>query len=269
MSALGQCEPTLYAAAASEGAAMHRYKILEAPLDARSLPKAAAEIILLVEGNRGAFVCVADTHSVVTARSDEQHRKILNAAALVTSDGMPLVWLLRWQGAADADRVTGTDLVHEVCIRDHRKSLKHYFLGSTPRTCETFARILEKKYGIHVVGMESPPFRELSAAEKADMRSRINASGANIVWIGLGCPKQEQWMYENYQSLNAVLVGIGAAFDFVAGVKKRAPRWMQHIGLEWFHRLMCEPQRLASRYFSTIRHFIPAVTREIAQLRNR
>jgi N-acetylglucosaminyldiphosphoundecaprenol N-acetyl-beta-D-mannosaminyltransferase len=240
-----------------------RQQILRAPLDIRTVATAAVDVISLVRDKRPTFVCIADTHSVVTAKLNEDYRQALNSAALVVSDGMLLVWLMKLKGVSKAARVTGTDLMHEICKRDHDHSLRHYFFGSTLETCGKVAQTLKDKYGISIAGIESPPFRPLSTKEDDGVKRRIEESGANVVWVCLGCPKQERWMYQNFSSLNAVLIGVGAAFDFISGGKKRAPVWMQKSGLEWLHRLCSEPRRLTTRYIMTFVHFIPAALLEL------
>lgn len=195
-------------------------------------------------------VCVTGVHGVMESQHDETLRRIHNTAGMVTPDGMPLVWLSRLSGRSHVDRVYGPDLMLAVCERSVDRGYRHYFYGGGEGVPELLAERLSQRFpGLQVAGTYSPPFRPLTAEEDEALVQRINTAGADIVWVGLSTPKQERWMYEHLGKLNApVLVGVGAAFDFHAGLKKQAPRWMQRSGLEWSFRLLTEPRRLGRRY---------------------
>jgi N-acetylglucosaminyldiphosphoundecaprenol N-acetyl-beta-D-mannosaminyltransferase len=196
------------------------------------------------------YVCVTGVHGVMESQRDETLREIHNAAGLVTPDGMPLVWLSRLNGWRNTSRVYGPDLMLEVCDRSLATGYRHFFYGGQEGVPEQLAERLQKRFpGLIVAGTYSPPFRRLSTAEDEEVVQRINETKPDIVWVGLSTPKQERWMAQHVGRLSAaVLIGVGAAFDFHAGLKRQAPRWMQRNGLEWFFRLLNEPRRLWRRY---------------------
>ena len=196
------------------------------------------------------YICVTNVNSVVEAQKDAYLKTITNSADLSVCDGMPLVWLARRKGFILPERVYGFALMDLLLSESQKPRLSHYFYGSTPDVLERLTANIKSKYpGINVAGAYSPPFRELTAQEKDSIIALINGSGADIVWVGLGYPKQEIWMYEFKDKIKCpVLAGVGAAFDFYSGNKKKAPLWMQNAGLEWFFRLLCEPRRLWKRY---------------------
>ncbi|MHB9005150.1 MAG: WecB/TagA/CpsF family glycosyltransferase, partial [Coriobacteriia bacterium] len=181
---------------------------------------------------------------------DPALRQILNRAVLVTPDGMPLVWLLRLHGHKNAARVYGPDLLLAACEFGLAHGWRHYFYGGAPDVPELLAQKLSARFpGLLIAGLESPPFHALTPAEDAAALQRINAARPDIVWVGLGAPKQEYWMAQHLGSVQApLMIGVGAAFDFHAGLKKQAPLWMQRSGLEWLFRLFQEPRRLWRRY---------------------
>jgi N-acetylglucosaminyldiphosphoundecaprenol N-acetyl-beta-D-mannosaminyltransferase len=184
------------------------------------------------------------------SQRDERLRQIHNTAGMVTPDGMPLVWLSRMKGFPHAERVCGPDLMPACCERSVARGHRHFFYGAAPGVPELLAARLQARFpGLIVAGCLSPPFGALAPAEDAEIVSRINASDPDIVWVGLSTPKQERWMADHIGLLSArVLIGVGAAFDFHAGLKRRAPRWMQRSGLEWAFRVYTEPRRLWRRY---------------------
>jgi N-acetylglucosaminyldiphosphoundecaprenol N-acetyl-beta-D-mannosaminyltransferase len=169
---------------------------------------------------------------------------------MVTPDGMPLVWLNHLHGRRWVERVYGPDLLLAMCAHSLSTGYRHYFYGGAEGIPELLATRLQERFpGLRVAGTYSPPFRPMTPAEDAELVERINASGADIVWVGISTPKQDRWMADHVGRLTAsVLVGVGAAFDFHAGVKPQAPRWMQRNGLEWLFRLATEPRRLGRRY---------------------
>jgi N-acetylglucosaminyldiphosphoundecaprenol N-acetyl-beta-D-mannosaminyltransferase len=196
------------------------------------------------------YVCVTGVHGVMESQRDAALQGIHNAAGLVTPDGMPLVWLSRLKGQPSVERVYGPDLMLEACVHSVSRGYRHFFYGGADGVAERLAdRLRARVPGLTVAGTATPPFRLLSAAEDAEVERRINDARPNIVWVGLSTPKQERWMHAHVGRLNAqVLIGVGAAFDFHAGLKKQAPRWMQRSGLEWLFRLLTEPRRLWRRY---------------------
>lgn len=200
--------------------------------------------------NQRDYVCCISVHGVVTAQRDPEIRSALNGAGLATEDGMPLVWACRRAGYSDADRVCGPDLMAAMCALSAERGYRHYFYGGAPETVAQLARSLSDRYpGITIAGYHSPPFRALTAEEEAADIATINAARPDFVWVGLGMPKQEKWMVRHVGKVEAAaLIGVGAAFDFHAGTKQRAPRWLQRTGFEWVFRLASEPRRLARRY---------------------
>ncbi len=193
-------------------------------------------------------VAVCNVHSVMSARRNSALKEAISAAEIATPDGVPIVWGLRSLARKEQARVYGPELMRKAFVDD--VGWKHYLYGSTP---ETLAKLQEKLEEIapnaEIVGAFSPPFREMTADESAEAMAAIRDSGADVVWVGLGMPKQELWMHAIRPELPGVaLLGVGAAFDFLAGTKKQAPAWMQKAGLEWLFRLIQEPRRLWRRY---------------------
>jgi N-acetylglucosaminyldiphosphoundecaprenol N-acetyl-beta-D-mannosaminyltransferase len=224
----------------------------------------------IAEG-RQSYVCVTGVHGVIESQSDQDLRRIVNHAGLVTPDGMPLVWVSRLRNSRSVSRVYGPDLMAEVCAKSVAKGHRHFLYGGAPGVAERLADQLRQRYpGIEIAGLYVPPFRPLTPAEDEAVIEQINASKADIVWVGLSTPKQEYWMAAHLGRLNAsVMVGVGAAFDFLAGVKTQAPRWMQRSGLEWLYRLITEPRRLWRRYLTIVPLFLILITLESLGLRNR
>jgi N-acetylglucosaminyldiphosphoundecaprenol N-acetyl-beta-D-mannosaminyltransferase len=211
------------------------------------------------------YVCITGVHGVMESQQDDRLRRIHNAAGLVTPDGMPLVWWSRRHGWPRTERVYGPDLLLACCERSMAAGYRHYFYGGQEGVADLLAGRLTKRFpGLAVAGRFSPPFRPLTLAEDDDLVRRINDAAPDIVWVGLSTPKQEYWMAEHVGRLNAsVLVGVGAAFDFHAGLKRQAPLWMQRNGLEWLFRLGSEPRRLWRRYLVNNPLFIWLAFRQI------
>jgi N-acetylglucosaminyldiphosphoundecaprenol N-acetyl-beta-D-mannosaminyltransferase len=234
------------------------------------LPKAVDIIDHWIREDRRHYVCVTGMHGVMASWRDDAVRNVHNAAGLVTPDGMPLVWLLRWYGYQEVDRVYGPDLM--LTLFDHGRGLgyRHFLYGSTPATLERLESNLTSRLpGAHIVGRIAPPFRRLTEAEEESVVAAINESGADIVWVGLSTPRQEVWMATCRARLAAkVLIGVGAAFDFHAGTKKQAPRFIQRNGFEWLFRLAMEPRRLWRRYLTNIPIFIGLVALQMLGLRD-
>lgn len=207
------------------------------------------------------YVCICNVHSVVTARHDTEFRKALIDADMATPDGMPLTWMLRHMGFPHQQRLNGPDLMWHYCEFAVANNESIFLYGSTQDTLDKLQQKLNTSFpSLKIAGSYSPPFRPLSSEEDAEITSRINSSGANVVLVSLGCPKQELWMAEHRGKINAVMMGVGAAFDYHAGTIKRAPLWMQHHGLEWLYRLGSEPRRLWKRYMVTNSIFIVVAT---------
>jgi N-acetylglucosaminyldiphosphoundecaprenol N-acetyl-beta-D-mannosaminyltransferase len=247
-----------------------RYPVLDLLVDAVA-PEDALETIgrRLEEGGR-VSVCAANVHMVMEARRDPTFRDVVNGADLVVPDGMPLVWLARRRGHDGVRRVYGPDLVLLLLERAAHRGWTCFFYGGTEGVAEDMAAAMARRFpGLRVAGAYGPPFRALSPAEDEDDVRRINASGAQLVFVGLGCPKQERWMADHRARLSApALLGVGAAFDFLTGRVPQAPRWMMRIGLEWLFRLAQEPRRLWRRYLIYNPLFVFYVLRESLGLRS-
>ena len=218
-----------------------------------------AQTVQYIENNleelRGKYICVSNVHTTVMAHDNPAYRNVQNSAAIALPDGKPLSVVSRKRGYTEAERVTGPDLMGELFAREN--GLKHFFYGDKEETLQILQQKLKEKYpDIQIAGMISPPFRSLSQEEEKAYIQQINDSGADIVWIGLGAPKQENWMYEHQGMFQGVMIGVGAGFSYHAGLIKRAPEWMQKMSLEWFYRLMQDPVRLFKRYFTTNLKFI-------------
>jgi N-acetylglucosaminyldiphosphoundecaprenol N-acetyl-beta-D-mannosaminyltransferase len=197
---------------------------------------------------------------------DPALRQIHNAAGLVTPDGMPLVWMAQRLGFRNVRRVYGPELMRRMTAISARHGFRNYYYGGRPGTPERLRSALLRAHpGLQVAGTFSPPFGAVSEAEDDAIVRRINATRPDIVWVGLSTPKQERWMASHIGRLNAsVLVGVGAAFDFLAGDKRQAPAWMQRNGLEWLFRMASEPRRLAGRYIRNNPAFIYQALRQLA-----
>lgn len=236
--------------------------ILGTEVDCLTLDEAAAAVIEAAQHRRPMHVCVRDAHGLVRARSDAALAAAHRTAGLVTADGMPLVWLQRLAGACRAERVYGPDLLDRVCDLGRAHGLRHAFLGGGPRVAARVAEVLCGRHpGLAVTLADALPHRcaghRPRPGEDAEALAALAAAPADVLWVGLGTPKQELWMLANRQDAAAtVLLGVGAAFDFIAGTVPQAPRWMQRGGLEWLFRLGCEPRRLGPRYLRTIPAFL-------------
>ncbi|MBZ8140310.1 glycosyltransferase [Rubrivivax gelatinosus] len=238
--------------------------VLGSPIDALTLDEAIARIQTWASSAQSRTVCICNAHSVVTAGQDAEFAAAIAQADMATPDGAPVAWMLRKLGAPNQQRVSGPDLMIEYLSRAAATGEPVYLYGSAPPTLESLVTRLRHSYpGLRIAGHESPPFRPLSAEEDAETVARINGSGARTVWVSLGCPKQEKWMAAHRGRVNAVMVGVGAAFDFHAGTLPRAPRWMRDNGLEWLHRLASEPGRLWKRYLVTNTLFVVGAARQL------
>ncbi len=294
--------------------------VLGAQIDALSWDAAMARLLGWARARESRYVTICNVHVVVSASRDAAYRDIINASDMATPDGAPVAWMLRRQGFANQPRISGPDLMWALCEQAAAEGLPIYCYGSTPATLALLEQRLRAAFPALRMTMESPPFRALTPEEDAAAVERINASGAGIVFVGLGCPKQERWMAEHRgrvdavrpglveghggfdklspnggggfdrlspngvgggdrlgpnggednavsgcrhsMQVNAVMIGVGAAFDFHAGTVQRAPAWMRDNGLEWLHRLLSEPRRLWRRYLVTNTLFIAGAARQ-------
>lgn len=234
-------------------------------VDATSYRDAVRRIAAWAEAPESRSVCVAAVNNVIRSRDDPGFRRVMNGADLVTPDGAPLVWALRLLGVARPTRVVGTSLMWAVCALAAERSIPIGLYGGTPEVLGTLVgRLRDRWPALEIAYRESPPFRALTPQEEAVVRSDIEASGARIVFVGLGAPKQEEWMDRHRGELPAVMIGVGAAFDFIAGSKRRAPAWVQRAALEWLFRLVQEPRRLWKRYLLGNPRFLALLALQIA-----
>ncbi|MFE1601569.1 WecB/TagA/CpsF family glycosyltransferase [Methylobacterium sp. ID0610] len=242
-----------------------RAPVLGVGVSVITLSDAVLALDSFVRSRRPHFVCITGVHGVIECRTDAQLRAIHAEADLVTPDGMPLVWMSRLLGFGPISRVYGPDLMREVMRLSPAMGYRHYFYGGAPGVAEALRdRLCAEIPGLTVVGTHCPPFRALTPEEDAAIVAEINAARPDFVWVGLSTPKQETWMASHRGRVAApVMVGVGAAFDFLAGTKRQAPRWMQRSGLEWFYRLVTEPRRLAGRYGRIVPLFLILATRQL------
>lgn len=205
----------------------------------------------------GDYLCVANVHTTVMSYEDPAYCAVQNGGIMAIPDGGPLSSVGRKRGFSEMERTTGPDYLREMLAISAEEGYRHYFYGSTEETLEKLRIVLEKEYpGVQVAGMYSPPFRQLSEEEDREVIRKIKESQPDFLWVGLGAPKQERWMAEHQGRVQGLMVGVGAAFDYLAGNIQRAPMWMQKANLEWLYRLLQEPKRLFKRYFYTNTKFI-------------
>lgn len=248
--------------------AHNSFRVLGVRVNAVQIPSVIQQMEhWICERGNCRFIAVTGMHGVTEAQHDSGFKKILNNADLVVPDGMPLVWVGRLKGHSLRRRVYGPELMEDFC-RSTGSKYRHFFYGGAPGVPSLLANVLRKKYGIHVVGEYSPPFRSLTEQEDSEIIAQIHATTPDIVWVGLSTPKQERWMYEHRLTLQVpVAVGVGAAFDLNSGRIKQAPRWMRENGLEWSYRLVQEPRRLWRRYIVYGSQFLYSVAAELLSLR--
>jgi len=238
-------------------------KILGTNINVTNMEDTIAYITENLEELKGDYICVSNVHTTVMAYRDKAYRKVQNSGAMALPDGQPLSIVSRKRGFSQARRVPGPDLMPAVLDLSQRTGYRHYFYGSTEATLEALRAALLRRYPkLQIAGMYSPPFRELTREEDEEVVRRINESGADFVWVALGAPKQEWWMYKHRHRIKALMLGVGAAFDFTAGTTKRAPMWMQRLCLEWVFRILRDPKRMLPRYLNTNFAFVYYVYRE-------
>ncbi|MBW1886299.1 MAG: WecB/TagA/CpsF family glycosyltransferase [Deltaproteobacteria bacterium] len=237
-------------------------------VDCTHYAQAVALIGKLSRQERGASVCVATVHMVMEAYDDPEFRRQVNGADLVTSDGVPLVWCLKLLGLKDAERVYGPTLTPLLCAEAAANGSRVGFLGGSEQTLAALEKqLLLDLPELDIVFSHAPPFRPATADEDEALVSAIQNAGVQILFVGLGCPKQERWMAEHRDRLRCTSVGVGAAFDFIAGAKRQAPSWAQRAGLEWLFRLLTEPRRLWRRYLYHNPRFVWAFLAQLCRER--
>jgi N-acetylglucosaminyldiphosphoundecaprenol N-acetyl-beta-D-mannosaminyltransferase len=251
---------------------VEREPLLGVPLALVDYERTLDWIDASVADRRRGYICVAAVHTVMAAREDAELREAVLGSDLTVPDGQPLVWALNALGHPLEDRVYGPELMQRACARAARDGTRFFLYGG--RDADALARLTENLRashpGLQIAGGYSPPFRELTPAEEEALVAEINASEADVVWVGIGVPKQEKWMARMRERLEApVLIGVGAAFDFHAGLVPQAPAAMQRLGLEWVYRLWQEPRRLWRRYARYNPRFLWGVAQQLAANRRR
>jgi len=246
-----------------------RRSIVGVRVDATSYSEATRQIVSWARNSRSCYVCCAAVNNIMEARRSPDYKIVMEQADLVTSDGMPLVWMLRWLGARSATRVYGPDLTPLVLKAAADAGVPVAFYGGTQAVLARLVSLVTRRFPrLRVAYAEAPPFRPLSRKEDEQTVESINRSGARIVFVGLGSPKQDRWMHAHKDRVQAVMLGVGAAFDFLAGAKPQAPRWMQSSGLEWAFRLATEPGRLGRRYLTQNPKFVLLAVAQLLRARS-
>lgn len=232
-------------------------RVLDFPITALRFNDQIQTLLRWALARESKTVCIANVHMVMEAYWNPDFGTVLKNADLVTPDGMPLVWMMKLLGARYQDRVAGMDVLQASCALAEKLNVSVYFVGSqTEILARMKSRLEEECPNLKIAAMEPLPFRPLTSTEDEALISRINSSGAGLVFVSLGCPKQENWMAQHKDKIHAVMVGLGGAFPVYAGIHKRAPRMVRDLGLEWLYRWLQEPRRLWGRYTKTIPAFL-------------
>lgn len=227
-----------------------RVNVLGVGISDINLRSAGDAITAALQNREKGYICVTGVHGVTEAQDDPQFRAILNQSFLTTPDGMPMVWCGWKEGRKQMDRVYGPDLMLQVFQEGVASGIRHYFYGGREGVADQLKERMETRFaGVKIVGCYCPPFRKLTAEESLALQEEVREAAPDIIWVGLSTPKQERFMAEFLPLLDTTLMfGVGAAFDFHAGLIPQAPHWIQRAGLEWFYRLTKEPRRLWRRY---------------------
>lgn len=237
------------------------------PVTAESFETQIDTMLSWAQQRLSKVVCVANVHMLIEAKHHPGFARILYRADMLTPDGMPLAWLTSWISQRRQDRVAGMDILLSLCRKATNKKIGLFFLGSTPEILDKIQQRLDRDYpDLPISGIETLPFRPLTYEEDEALIRRINNSGAGIVLLSLGCPKQERWMNAHKHKINAVMIGVGGVFPVFAGVHKWAPAWIRKVGLEWLYRLLQEPQRLWMRYAKTIPLFLWLASKQLIKV---
>jgi N-acetylglucosaminyldiphosphoundecaprenol N-acetyl-beta-D-mannosaminyltransferase len=240
-----------------------RAKVIGTFIDVISWTEAKQLLMKWARARESRYVCICNVHSVVTAIGNGEYRRVVESADMATPDGAPVAWTLRRKGFAKQERINGPDLMWRLCADAEMQGIGIGLFGATQDTLNSLnAELLAAYPLLQITYCVSPPFRPLSVEEDDNICRDINRSGIGLLFVGLGCPRQEAWISDHRGKINAVMLGVGAAFDYHARKISRAPMWMRASGLEWFHRLCSEPRRLWKRYLSTNSLFMIATARD-------
>jgi N-acetylglucosaminyldiphosphoundecaprenol N-acetyl-beta-D-mannosaminyltransferase len=242
--------------------------VLGVGVHAVDVARASERIERAARDREPGWVCVAAVHTIICAQHDEAYRRALGTSMLTVADGRPLAWMGWLEGHPALDQVRGMDLLETLCARSVQSGVRHYFYGGRAGVAERLARTLEARYpGLPVAGFATPSFQALTAEDERAFVREVEQCGADVVWVGFGSPKQEQFCARMTGRVRPVLIGVGAAFDFVTGDLKDAPDWMRRGGLQWMHRLAQEPRRLARRYAVSVPEFLVRAGLQLSGLR--
>lgn len=240
-----------------------RKRVVSLDVSVIGYQQAIVQVIELGEAHISSYACFSNVHMTIEAKNSPEFQEMVNKATFTFPDGMPLVFALRMLYGIKQDRIAGMDFMQDILRAGNNRQTSIFLFGSTPEILDGLKSYLNKNFPlIKLVGALSPPFRTLSEKENTDIVDEINSSKANLVFVGLGCPKQEIWMAKNSANITATLLGVGGAFEIYAGKAKRSPNWMQRMGLEWLYRLGQEPRRLFKRYTITNTRFIYFLTKD-------
>ena len=240
-----------------------RLSLLDVHIDTLSWESTIGRIRKWAEHRESRYICLCNVHSLVTGYRSPELRQAIERADTAAPDGMPVAWLMRRRGVLGQERIDGPGLMWRYAEQAALDGTPIFLFGATQATLDRLIQNLRYHFpALHIAGYDSPPFRALTPAEEDAVVEKITRSGAAVVFVGLGCPRQELWMADIAWRIPAVLIGVGAAFDFHAGVVKRAPAWMQRNGLEWFYRFCSEPRRLWRRYLVTNSLFVYYLIRD-------
>jgi N-acetylglucosaminyldiphosphoundecaprenol N-acetyl-beta-D-mannosaminyltransferase len=244
---------------------LNKFYILGVKISAIDMNDACSFVEDVILRRQKKYICVCPVSMIMECKRNEKVSRSVNSADLATPDGMAVVWIGKMLGHKNIRRVYGPELMQNICYISVKKGYKHYFYGANQDTLNKLQERLKEEYsGLIINGSLSPPFRQLTEEEDNKIVEKINQSNSDIVWVGLGSPKQDLWMYEHRGRINApVMIGVGAAFDFLAGTKPQAPIWVRNSGFEWLFRLVTEPKRLWRRYLVDCPLFIVYVLTDL------
>lgn len=233
-----------------------RVNIIGVPISAVNMNDCIDNIFENIEAVKGNYICVSNVHTTVTAHDDPQYHKVQSESFMSLPDGKPLS-IIGKKSFPNMERVTGPDLMREIFLESKKRNLRHFFYGNTQENLDKLIQVLKRDYPyLSVTGYEASVFRDMSAEEESDLAKRINATHPDFVWVALGAPRQERFCYRMKNRINGVMVGVGGAFNVLAGIVPEAPKWMQNLSLEWLYRLIKEPKRLFKRYAVTNTKFL-------------
>lgn len=243
-----------------------KFRIISLNINHVSFKESLEQVMRWGLSHTPSYVCFANVHMTIEAHNDDVFQQKVNNANLVLADGKPVAVAGKLLYGKKQERIAGMDFMPAILAKANEQQARVFFYGSTPEVLDALQKKINSDYtNIQLAGAIAPPFRPLADEELHQHISQINNSGAHVVMVSLGCPKQEKWMWANTNKINAVLLGVGGAFAVTAGLQKRSPVWMQRLGLEWLHRLLQEPARLFKRYFVTNTTFIWLLMKELVK----